>query len=80
MRRKPEELSTSPETPPSTGSKGANESQRYPNLGTKGVSISSSDTADVVIRTSRTEGWIVATALLLAGCISMGIYLVVLHH
>jgi hypothetical protein len=34
----------------------------------------------VVIRTSRTEGWIVATALLLAGCISMGIYLVVLHH
>jgi len=56
------------------------ERQRYPNLGTKGVSISSSERADVVIRTSRTEGWIVATALLLAGCISMGIYLVVLHH
>ncbi|HEY6538549.1 MAG TPA: hypothetical protein VI138_05850 [Candidatus Dormibacteraeota bacterium] len=56
------------------------ESERYPHLGTKGVSVSSSASADVAIQPSRTEGWMVATALLLAGCISMGIYLVVLHH
>jgi hypothetical protein len=56
------------------------ESERYPNLGTKGVSISSSESADISIRTSRREGWLVALGLVLAGCISMGIYLVVLHH
>jgi len=44
------------------------------------VSVSSSESADVSILTSRTEGWMVAIALLVAGCISMGIYLVVLHH
>jgi hypothetical protein len=54
--------------------------QRYPNLGTQGLSMSSSDSADVSVRTSRTEGWWVAIGLLLAGCISMGIYLVLLHH
>lgn len=54
--------------------------ERYPHLGTKGISVSSSSSADVSIRPSRIEGWVVATALLLAGCISMGIYLVVLHH
>lgn len=42
--------------------------------------MSSSALADVSISPSRTEGWIVATALLVAGCISMGIYLVLLHH
>ncbi|HUY56631.1 MAG TPA: hypothetical protein VMV12_02230 [Candidatus Micrarchaeaceae archaeon] len=56
------------------------EAQRYPNLGTQGVSVSSSAAADIPVRASRTEGWVVATALLVAGCISMGIYLVVLHH
>jgi hypothetical protein len=42
--------------------------------------VSSSESADVSILTSRAEGWMVAIALLVAGCISMGIYLVVLHH
>jgi hypothetical protein len=73
-------LSTNPERPLSTAGPAPSEAQRYPNLGTQGVSISSSDAADVTIHTSRTEGWLVATGLLLAGCISMGIYLVVLHH
>ncbi|MGH7643231.1 MAG: hypothetical protein ACRENX_09520 [Candidatus Dormibacteria bacterium] len=54
--------------------------QRYPHLGTQGVSVSSSASADISIRPSRTEGWVVTVGLLVAGCISMGIYLVVLHH
>ncbi|MGA2873453.1 MAG: hypothetical protein ABSF27_07750 [Candidatus Dormibacteria bacterium] len=62
------------------GDRSPAESERYPNLGTKGVSVSSAASADVSIRTSRWEGWLVAVGLLLAGCISMGIYLVVLHH
>ena len=53
---------------------------RYGNLGTQGVAVSSDERADVTYRTSRTEGWVVATALLLASCLAMGIYLVVLHH
>jgi hypothetical protein len=73
-------LSTNPERPLSTGGPEPSEAQRYPNLGTQGVSISSSESADVTIRPSRIEGWLVATGLLLAGCVSMGIYLVVLHH
>lgn len=73
-------MTTNPNGPPSSGTSRPNEAERYPNLGTKGVSVSSSDSADVTIRPSRTEGWLVATALLVAGCISMGIYLVVLHH
>ncbi|HUY57867.1 MAG TPA: hypothetical protein VMV12_08570 [Candidatus Micrarchaeaceae archaeon] len=56
------------------------EAERYPHLGTRGVSVSSSASADVTIHPSRSEGWIVATALLVAGCISMGIYLIVLHR
>ncbi len=56
------------------------EVDRYPNLGTRGVSISSAKGADVRVDPSRREGWLVALALLAAGCISMGIYLVVLHH
>jgi hypothetical protein len=53
---------------------------RYSQLGTEGVAVSSDDRADVTYRTSRTEGWLVAGALLLASCLAMGIYLVVLHH
>jgi len=73
-------LSTEPELAGDATTPGAGESRRYPNLGTRGVSVSSSESADVSILTSRTEGWMVAIALLVAGCISMGIYLVVLHH
>jgi hypothetical protein len=73
-------LSTDPEGTRSTSSPQPTEAQRYPHLGTKGVSVSSSASADVSIRPSRTEGWVVATGLLVAGCISMGIYLVLLHH
>jgi hypothetical protein len=73
-------LSTEPEKAGGAATPGAGESRRYPNLGTRGVSVSSSESADVSILTSRTEGWMVAIALLVAGCISMGIYLVVLHH
>ncbi|MGA9775897.1 MAG: hypothetical protein WBU92_08250 [Candidatus Dormiibacterota bacterium] len=42
--------------------------------------MSSDPRADVSYKASRTEGWIVASALLLASCLAMGIYLVVLHH
>jgi len=73
-------LSTDKETAAGTSSAAPTEAQRYPHLGTEGVSVSSSALADVSISPSRTEGWIVATALLVAGCISMGIYLVLLHH
>lgn len=73
-------MSTQPERSEEVADPGAGESRRYPNLGTHGVSVSSSESADVSIVTSRTEGWMVAIALLVAGCISMGIYLVVLHH
>ncbi|MGH7665947.1 MAG: hypothetical protein ACREN1_01315 [Candidatus Dormibacteria bacterium] len=73
-------MTTSPDPGAVPTAGGPTESDRYPNLGTKGISVSSSSAADVPIGASRTEGWLVATALLLAGCISMGIYLVVLHH
>jgi hypothetical protein len=73
-------LSTQPERGDDASAPEAGEARRYPNLGTRGVSVSSSESADVSILTSRTEGWMVAIALLVAGCISMGIYLVVLHH
>jgi hypothetical protein len=73
-------LSTDPDRARSGSNPSPTEAQRYPNLGTKGVSVSSSESADIPILTSRTEGWVVAVALLVAGCISMGIYLVVLHH
>ena len=53
---------------------------RYAKLGTSGVSISSSSQADVTVRSSRVEGWVVAGILLLASALAMGIYLVVLHH
>ena len=42
--------------------------------------MSSDARADVTFRTSRLQGWLVAGALLLASCLSMGIYLIVLHH
>ena len=54
--------------------------QRYCNLGTTGVTVSSDSRADVAIGGSPLEGWIIATVLLLASCLAMGIYLVVLHH
>lgn len=73
-------MSIEPDQAGAGSAPGAGESRRYPNLGTQGVSVSSSESADVPILTSRTEGWMVAIALLIAGCISMGIYLVVLHH
>ena len=73
-------MSTQPKGADDATAPAAGESRRYPNLGTRGVSVSSSESADVSIVTSRTEGWMVAIALLVAGCISMGIYLVVLHH
>jgi hypothetical protein len=44
------------------------------------VAVSSDARADVSFQTSRMEGWLVAGALLLASCLAMGIYLVVLHH
>ncbi|MGH7758337.1 MAG: hypothetical protein ACREN7_03400 [Candidatus Dormibacteria bacterium] len=53
---------------------------RYPNLGTRGVSVSSSSSADVSIQTSKLEGWLIASLLLALGCISMGVYLIVLRH
>jgi hypothetical protein len=54
--------------------------RRYSKLGTTGVTVSSDPRADVPALTSRLEGWAVAFTLLLASCLAMGIYLVVLHH
>jgi hypothetical protein len=54
--------------------------QRYSHLGTTGVTVSSDSRADVAVAGSPWEGWIIAAALLLASCLAMGIYLVVLHH
>jgi len=73
-------LSINPEGTPSTSAPEPTTAQRYPHLGTKGISVSSSASADISIRPSRREGWMVTGGLLVAGCISMGIYLVVLHH
>lgn len=53
---------------------------RYSRLGTRGVTVSSDPRAEVVFSSSRLEGWVVASGLLLASCLAMGIYLVVLHH
>lgn len=54
--------------------------QRYHRLRTTGVTVSSDRRADVSIRGSALEGWGIAAVLLLASCLAMGIYLVVLHH
>lgn len=54
--------------------------KRYSRLGTTGVTVSSDSRAEVTSPGSPLEGWVVAAALLLASCLSMGIYLVVLHH
>ncbi|MHB1527367.1 MAG: hypothetical protein ACYCZN_14030 [Candidatus Dormibacteria bacterium] len=54
--------------------------QRYGSLGTTGVTVSSDSRADVAISGSPLEGWIIATVLLLASCLAMGIYLLVLHR
>ncbi len=65
---------------PATGPASPRVADRYPNLGTRGVSVSSRPQADVAITTSRVEGWVVATGLLLAGALAMGIYVLLLHH
>ncbi len=54
--------------------------RRYSRLGATGISVSSDPRAKVVSPGSPLEGWLVATALILASCLAMGIYLVVLHH
>jgi hypothetical protein len=54
--------------------------RRYSKLGATGVSVSSDPRASAVSPGSPLEGWVVATALILASCLAMGIYLVVLHH
>ncbi|MDA8394358.1 MAG: hypothetical protein M0T72_03800 [Candidatus Dormibacteraeota bacterium] len=81
-RRRPDPSRSTPETnAPSAAESGpAALRARYPNLGTEGVAVSSDSRADVTFSTSRMEGWLVAGALLLASCLAMGIYLVVLHH
>jgi hypothetical protein len=53
---------------------------RYSRLGATGVSVSSDPRATVVSPGSPLEGWLVAAGLILASCLAMGIYLVVLHH
>jgi len=53
---------------------------QYPNLGTRGITVSSSLDAEVSVQTSRLEGWLVAGGLLLASAVAMAIYLVVLHR
>ena len=53
---------------------------QYQKLGTRGITVSSSPDADVSIRPSRLEGWLVAGGLLLASAVAMAIYLVVLHR
>ena len=53
---------------------------RYSRLGTTGVTVSSDSRAEITSSGSPLEGWVVAAALLLASCLAMGIYLVVLHH
>lgn len=53
---------------------------RYSKLGTVGVTVSSDPGADVPALTNRLEGWIITAALMLASCVAMGIYLVVLRH
>ncbi|MHB1523447.1 MAG: hypothetical protein ACYCS9_05380 [Candidatus Dormibacteria bacterium] len=81
-RRRPDPSRSTPETnaPDAAKSGPAALRARYANLGTVGVAVSSDARADVTFRTSRLEGWLVAGALLLASCLSMGIYLIVLHH
>lgn len=54
--------------------------RRYSNLGVRGVTVSSDARAQEVRSGSPLEGWLVAAGLILASCLSMGIYLVVLHH
>lgn len=54
--------------------------RRYSKLGTVGVTVSSDPRADVPALSNRLEGWIIAAALMLASCLAMGVYLVVLHH
>lgn len=73
-------MSSDPTGKPGVPGLGHGEAERYPSLGTKGVSVSSSATADVPVLASRIEGWVVAIGLLVAGCVSMGIYLIVLHR
>ncbi|HUY96298.1 MAG TPA: hypothetical protein VMW47_01505 [Verrucomicrobiae bacterium] len=73
----PADLATDP---PAAAVADARVADRYPNLGTRGVTVSSSPGADVSILTSRLEGWLVAIGLLAAGALAMGLYLVVLHH
>ncbi len=53
---------------------------QYPNLGTRGLTVSSSPDAEVSVQTSRLEGWLVAGGLLLASAVAMAIYLVILHR
>ena len=81
-RRRPDPGRSTPETDaPNAAESGPGALRaRYPNLGTEGVAVSSDARADVSFQTSRMEGWLVAGALLLASCLAMGIYLVVLHH
>ncbi len=68
------------EAPAGPAPSGARIADRYPNLGTRGVTVSSSPGADVSVLTSRLEGWLVAVGLLAMGALAMGIYVVVLHH
>ncbi|MHB1501349.1 MAG: hypothetical protein ACYCYK_09335 [Candidatus Dormibacteria bacterium] len=53
---------------------------RYSRLGATGVTVSSDQRASVVSPGSPLEGWVIAAVLILASCLAMGIYLVVLHH
>ena len=54
--------------------------RRYSKLGATGLTVSSDSRASSVSPCSPWEGWLVAAGLILASCLAMGIYLVVLHH
>jgi len=83
-RRSPVDASAASRPAPASASPSAKGpgrvADRYPNLGTRGVTVSSSPGADVSILSSSLEGWLVAVGLLCAGALAMGVYVLVLHH
>jgi hypothetical protein len=73
VRRESPEDERNPDDP-------AEVARRYSKLGATGLTVSSDSRASRVSPGSPLEGWLVAAGLILASCLAMGIYLVVLHH